>query len=368
MQEQPKPIYVTKPSMPPYEEYCQEVADLWESGILTHGGAKHQEFEARLKEMTGSPFVTLFTNGHLALEAVLNSFGGPGEVITTPFTFVSTTMAIVRAGLTPVFCDIKADDYTIDPTAVEALITERTVAILPVHVYGLVCDVEALEAIAAKHGLKLIFDAAHAFGVRVGDRDVSSFGDASMFSFHATKVMNTGEGGALMCKDEELKFKLDAWKYYGFTASGGEIPYYGTNAKMTEFAASMGLCNLRHFEEELAKRAAIEAQYRELLAEIPGVGLCAPQANVKSNHAYFPVTIENRDEVIDRMAQDNIFPRKYFYPLTNEYECFASAGFDPTETPIAFKASRQVMTLPMYASLSPEEVERVCASLARAMK
>ena len=359
-------IYVTKPSMPPMQEYYDEVAGLWETGILTHSGAKHQQFERMLCDFMGVENVSLFTNGHQGLEAIFNSLGARGEVITTPFTFVSTTLSIARAGLKPVFCDIEPDDYTIDPAKVEELITENTVAIAPVHVYGNVCDVEALAQIAEAHGLKLVYDAAHAFGETYKGKNIACYGDASMFSFHATKVMNTGEGGAVVSRDAGFKTALDAWKYYGFETSGGDVEAVGTNAKMTEFAAAMGICNMRHFAEELEKRAHVYARYRDNLAGVAQVGFCKEQEGLESNHAYLPVTVEGRDAVIDKMNADGIFPRKYFYPLTSEYTCFAG-DYNPEETPIALEASRKVMTLPMYASLTDEQVDRVCKSLLSAI-
>lgn len=366
-----KNIYVTRPSMPSKEEYFEEVSSLWETGILTHGGAKHQLFENQLKEMMDAPHVSLFTNGHQGLEAVFSTLEPQGEVITTPFTFVSTTLAIARAGLIPVFCDVKADDYTLDPSKIEALVTDKTVAIVPVHVYGTVCDVEAIDAIAKKHGLKVIYDAAHAFGEKLNGSSIALYGDASMFSFHATKVLNTGEGGAVVCNDEEIKKKMDAWKYYGFESSGSDVELLGTNAKMTEFAAAMGLCNLRHFDEELSKRATVFNRYRERLENVEGVRLCDEQSGVFSNHAYLPVSIDSsactRDEVVDRMNKDGIFPRKYFYPLTSEYSCFGYLGNSVQETPVSFKASRSIMTLPMYADLSTDDVDRVCTSLISAI-
>ena len=360
-------IYVTKPSMPPKEEYFAEVAGLWETGILTHSGEKHQLFEAMLKEFTGAECISLFSNGHQGLEAIFNTLEPGGEVITTPFTFASTTNAIVRAGLKPVFCDIRPSDYTIEPEIVETLVNERTVAIAPVHVYGNVCDVDALQSLANAHGLKVFYDAAHAFGERYHGKSVALYGDASMFSFHATKVMNTGEGGAVACGDANFKRKIDAWKYYGFESSGSDIAAPGTNAKMTEFAAAMGICNMRHFEEELAKRRHVFERYRDNLLGCSAVRFCAEQEGVESNHAYLPVCIESRDSVIEHMEGDGIFPRKYFYPLTSEYSCFAGWGFDPAETPVSLDVSRKVMTLPMYASLTDGQVDRVCRSLIDAL-
>lgn len=365
-------IYVTKPSMPAKEEYFEEVSDLWETGILTHSGVKHQELEKKLCDLLGVEYMTLFTNGHLGLEAAFSTVPAGGEVITTPFTFVSTTLAIARAGLTPVFCDIEPDFYTLDPSLIEKHITPKTVAIAPVHVYGNACDCDAIDAIAQKYNLSVIYDAAHAFGVKVNGRGIASFGDMSMFSFHATKVFNTGEGGGVACQDEELKRKLDAWKYYGFETSGGDVESIGANAKMTEFAAAMGLCNLRHFEEEQAKRTHAYNRYREQLDGVEGIRFCPEQEGAQSNHAYLPVAIDealfDRDAVVERMNEAGVHPRKYFYPLTSEYSCFDYLQVDPHDTPVAYKASREVITLPLYAGLTDEQVDRVCDVLVASLR
>lgn len=365
-------IYVTKPSMPSKEEYFAEVSDLWETGILTHSGVKHQELERHLLKFLDVPYITLFTNGHLGLEAAFSLFPAGGEVITTPFTFVSTTLAIVRAGLTPVFCDIEPEQYTLDPSLVEKAITPNTVAIAPVHVYGNVCDCGAIDAIAKAYNLKVVYDAAHAFGECVDGAGVATFGDMSMFSFHATKVFNTGEGGGVACSDGTLKRKLDAWKYYGFETSGGDVEVVGANAKMTEFAAAMGLCNLRHFAEEQVKRAHVCACYRNNLNGVAGIHFCPEQPHVQSNYAYLPVTIESelycRDVVVSRMDDQGVHSRKYFYPLTSEYTCFEYLHANPEDTPIALKASREVLTLPLYADLSEDDINRVCEALVKALR
>lgn len=259
-------ILVTRSSMPDYEEYCEEIKELWDSHWLTNMGKKHKELQAKLEEMLGVPHVTLYTNGHLALENVIASFNFPkgSEVITTPFTFASTTHAIVRNGLEPVFCDINSDDYTIDVTKIEDLITDKTCAIVPVHVYGNMCDVEEIERIAKKHDLKVIYDAAHAFGVEYKGKSSACFGDASMFSFHATKVFNTIEGGAVCYHDDSLVQKLNDLKNFGIHGPE-EVAYIGGNAKMNEFQAAMGICNLRHFDSEILKRKAVVERYRSHL-------------------------------------------------------------------------------------------------------
>ena len=358
-------INVTRSSMPPFEEYCNEIKELWESHWMTNMGCKHVQLQQELEQFLESR-VTLFTNGHLALEAVLAAMEFPvgGEVITTPFTFASTTHAIVRNGLVPVFCDINETDYTIDVRKIEALITEKTCAIVPVHVYGSLCDVDAIEAIARRHGLKVIYDAAHAFGVRYRGKSVTYFGDASMFSFHATKVFNTIEGGAVCYCDDALVKKLDDLKNFGIRGPE-EVRCIGGNGKMSEFQAAMGICNMRHLAEELEKRKTVTEHYRSRLSNVPGIRLMANQADVEPNYAYFPVVFDgyrlSRDEVYERLGQINVVSRKYFYPLTNSFECYKylpTAGEE--KTPVAAHVARSVLTLPLYADLALEDVDRIC--------
>lgn len=354
--------------MPPFEEYCAEIASLWESHWLTNRGEKHRLFEEQLKDFLSVGDIALFTNGHVALECTLEALelgsDGRTEVITTPFTFVSTTNAIVRKGLKPVFCDIRENDYTIDPAKIEALITDKTCAILPVHVYGNLCDHESIERIASEHGLKVVYDAAHAFGVEQEGVSVARFGDASMFSFHATKVFNTIEGGAIVCEDPELAEKLVWHANFGMKDSES-CEFIGGNAKMNEFAAAMGLCNLRHLGDEIARRKSVAERYFQLLEDVPGIALCVPPANVKHNYAYLPIRIDpdvfgvSRDAVFDRLAENGIGARKYFYPLITDLACYRD-GFSSTDTPRARTAAEQVMTLPMYADLLLEEVDRIC--------
>lgn len=361
-----KQILVTRSSMPPLEEYVQEIAPLWESHWLTNMGAKHKEFEAQLKERLGVENIALFTNGHNALECILEALQLPkgGEVITTPFTFASTTHAIVRKGLTPVFADIRDEDFTLDPESIEKLITPRTVAIVPVHVYGLPCDVEAIQDIADRHGLKVVYDAAHAFNVKVGGRGIATFGDASMFSFHATKVFNTIEGGAVCFKDAGLYPTLNHWKNFGIVDQT-HVVYVGGNAKMNEFCAAMGICNLRHLDGEIAKRRAVAERYWEDLADVPGVRTFRPGDGVDYNYAYLPVTFEpgvfgaTRDDVFDALAAEGVGARKYFYPLVSDYECYR-AVYASERTPVAQHAAATVLTLPMFADLAMEDVDRIC--------
>ena len=352
-------INVTRSALPSLEEYINEISSLWDSRWLTNMGEKHQALERGLVEYLGVPSVTLFTNGHLALEAAIAAMGLTGEVITTPFTFVSTTHAISRNGLKPVFCDIDPESYTLDPAKIEALITPETSAIVPVHVYGTLCDVDAIQAVADKHGLKVIYDAAHAFGVTKNGVNAACFGDASMFSFHATKVFHTVEGGAVTTKDPGLRAKLDAWKNFGL--ADGDIVMEAPNAKMSEFHAAMGLCNLRHIDAYIAARKQVTERYRNNLAGVPGLSLLREQPGVESNYAYFPVVFDGakytRDEAAARLAEQDVFARKYFYPLTNH--C-AAYGYHGDETPIAKHISDRVLCLPLYPELSLEDVDRIC--------
>jgi len=359
-----KIINVTQTSMPPMKEYFDEIAPLWESKWLTHYGVKYQEFQKNLCDYLSVKHSYSFTNGHLALEAAIYSLGLTGEVITTPFTFISTTQAIVRNGLTPVFCDIDPKTFTIDVNKIEALITEKTSAIIPVHVYGSVCDVEAIDRIAKKHNLKVIYDAAHAFGNRVNGKGIGEYGDASMFSFHATKVFNTIEGGCVVYSDDELTEKLHMHQYYGML-NAEECPTIGCNAKMTEFQAAMGICNLRYIDSEIEKRKKAVKRYIERLSGVDGIITWKEQEGVQHNYAYFPVLFDeeklglSRDEIAQKLADENIFARKYFYPLTSEFTCF-NGKFEIRETPVAKKFSRQVLTLPLYADLTVEDVDRIC--------
>jgi len=357
-----KLIQVTKTSIPTFTEYTNEIKGLWDSHWLTNMGIKHKELERDLLKYLNVPNITLFTNGHLALENVIQAFNLTEEVITTPFTFASTTHAIVRNGLKPVFCDINSDDYTIDVDKIESLINERTSAIIPVHVYGNVCDVEAIDKIAKKHNLKVIYDAAHTFGVTVNGKGIGAFGDASMFSFHATKVFNTIEGGAVTFHDSALNKVLNELKNFGIT-SPESVGYVGGNAKMNEFQAAMGICNLRHVDSEILKRKNVVERYTSHLEGLKGIKLSPQQEEVQSNYAYFPVVFDGykktRDEVFDELKDHNIIARKYFYPLTNSFECY-KGQYNVQDTPVAQYIAERVLTLPLYADLDLDDVDRIC--------
>ena len=357
-------ILFTRSSMPSMEEYIEEIRSIWDSHWLTNMGEKHKALQAELQKYMGVPAVELLTNGHMALELSLQAMNLQGEVITTPFTFASTTHAIVRNGLEPVFCDIDPETYTMDVTQIERLITDRTCAILPVHVYGNICNIEEIERIAHKYGLKVLYDAAHTFGETYKGQGIGNFGDASCFSFHATKVFNTIEGGAVCYRDPDMGRRLYELKNFGIHGPE-EVDAVGANAKMNEFCAAMGLCNLRHVDEEIAKRRAVVERYREHLEGVDGLRLNVQQPEVRSNYAYFPVVFDenlfgaSRNEVMDALAQNGIGARKYFYPLTNTFECF-HGKYDVDATPVALHVAKRVLTLPLYADLSMEDVDRIC--------
>lgn len=357
-------ILVTKSSMPELNEYVDEISDMWKSHWLTNMGPKHKQFQQKLREYMGVENIDLLTNGHMALEMTLQAMNLQGEVITTPFTFASTTHAIIRNGLTPVFCDIDPVTFTIDTDKLESLVTDRTCAIMPVHVYGNICNIEEIERIAHKYELKVIYDAAHTFGETYKGQGIGSFGDASCFSFHATKVFNSIEGGAVCFKDKRLGDILYELKNFGIHGPE-EVSAVGANAKMNEFCAAMGLCNLRHVDEEIAKRKKVVERYRSHLEGIEGLQLNVIQKDVEPNYAYFPVIFEekqfgaSRAEVFDKLAENGIGARKYFYPLTNTFSAF-HRQFDVLETPVALHISKRVLTLPLYADLSMEDVDRIC--------
>lgn len=360
-------ILVTKSSMPDLDEYVEEIKGLWSTHWLTNHGALYHKLSEELLNYLKVGHISLLVNGHMALELALQAMNLSGEVITSPFTFASTTHAIVRSGLTPVFCDIKEKDGTIDEEKIEALITDRTCMILPIHVYGNVCNIESIESIALKHNLKVVYDAAHAFGVTYKGRGVGSYGDVSMFSFHATKVFNTIEGGAVCYQNEEIGKKIYSLSNFGIQ-SEENVNAIGTNAKMNEFQAAMGICNLRHIEEEIHKRKHVVELYRRELQGVKGISMFEEQEDVKSNYAYFPVLIEkeicgkSRDQIVEELKKENIYVRKYFYPLVTDYGCY-SEYYNSLSTPVAKRFSECVMTLPLYADLQEEQVFKICNAI-----
>lgn len=357
-----KKIFVTQSSLPDINDFINEIKSIWDSKCLTNMGEKHKLLESSLLQYLQVPNITLFSNGHLALEAAIDALELSGEVITTPFTFVSTTHAIVRKGLTPVFCDINPIDYTIDVKKIENLITSKTTAIIPVHVYGNICELSEIKKIGEKYNLKVIYDAAHAFGVKVNGKGIGTFGDASMFSFHATKVFNTIEGGAVSYSNNLIKKTLDNQKNFGI--SGPEVvESIGGNSKMNEFQAAMGICNLRNIDFEITKREEVANRYFRNLGNVKGIKLKITQANVRENYSYFPVLFEgykkSRDIIFQELEENNIYARKYFYPIVSALDCYKNK-YNAQKTPIAKYVSERILTLPMYSSLEMDEVDRIC--------
>ncbi|MCR5100405.1 MAG: DegT/DnrJ/EryC1/StrS family aminotransferase [Butyrivibrio sp.] len=359
-----KTILITQSSMPPYEEYIEMIKPLWESHWLTNMGNLHKELEESLKKYLDVPELSLMVNGHTSLELALQMFDFPegSEVITSPFTFISTTHAIVRNRLKPVFCDIKASDGTIDEDKIENLISDKTVAILPIHVYGNICNVEKIQQIADKYDLKVIYDAAHAFGIKCNGIGVGNFGDASIFSFHATKVFNTIEGGAVAIKERRLYEKLYNLKNFGIR--GEElIVGVGCNAKMNEFAAAMGICNMRHMDEAISGRQQVDEIYRSRFENTKGIRLFDRREDADKNFAYFPIVVEDdypisRNELYDKLKENKIFSRKYFYPLTADQACFRNKYKD-VSLEVARYVSDRILTIPIYEKLSEEDANRI---------
>ena len=357
-------ILVTQSSMPQYEEYIEAIKPLWDSHWLTNMGKYHKELEEKLREYLDVPELSLMVNGHMALEMAIQAFNFPegSEVITTPFTFISTTHAIVRNRLKPVFCDVKISDGTIDETKIEDLITEHTVAIVPVHVYGNVCNIEEIQRIADKYNLKVIYDAAHAFGVKYKGKGIGCYGDASVFSFHATKVFNTIEGGAVTFSDHKLYEKLYNLKNFGIR--GEElVAEVGANAKMNEFCAIMGLCNLKHIDTMLEERKKRYEYYMDGLLNVNGIRFFNKNIETTNNYAYFPIIIEDeyglsRDELYEKLKENNIYSRKYFYPLTSDQACFKNK-YKNEELDCARKLAKKILVIPFYAKINKEEMEEI---------
>lgn len=359
-------ILVTRSSMPPYEEYIEMIKPLWESHWLTNMGKFHQELEKKLKEYLSVSNIALLVNGHMSLEMALQAFDFPkgAEIITTPFTFVSTTHAIVRCGFTPIFCDVKLDDGTIDESKIEQLITENTVAIVPVHVYGNPCNIEDIEKIAKKHNLKVIYDAAHAFGVEYNGMGIGNYGDASMFSFHATKVYNTIEGGAIVSSNEKLIKKINDLKDFGIRDAESVVDI-GTNGKMNEFCAAMGICNLRHINDSIKSRKQVWDRYLDGLKGCKGIRVLKQRENSTPNYAYFPIVVEDsyhlsRDGLFDLLTGNEIFARKYFYPLTCDQICYHNK-FESIELKNARLLAEEILCLPIYEDLTFDMIDKIVA-------
>jgi len=361
-----EPIYVTRPLLPALDTVQSRLAEVWEARWLTNAGQQHERLEAAVRRYLDVPHVSLFNNGTIALLAAVRALGIRGEVITTPFTFPATPHAVSWSGATPVFCDIDPDTMTLDPEKVEKAITPKTSAILGVHVYGIPCHVEELQAIADRYSLKVIYDAAHAFGTRVNGVAIGNFGDASMFSFHATKLFHTAEGGALTCKAEGSRTAFEHLKNFGIL-NQEEVDVVGINGKMNEIQAGLGLAVLDCVPDELTKRAAIIARYQEGLAGLPGLTLVREGQGVESSLQYCVLRIDrlafgcSRDHLFDELKKYNVFTRKYFFPLCTDYACyreFPTAA--PGLMPVAEAVVQEVLCLPLYGTLALADVDRIC--------
>lgn len=364
-----KNIYVTRPFLPPLEEFQPYLEKIWESKWLTNGGPFHQEFEEKLAVYLGVEHLALFANGTLALVTALQALKITGEVITTPYSFVATAHSLLWNGIKPVFVDIGPDTFNIDPEKIEAAITPQTTAILPVHVYGKPCDVIRIQKIADAYGLKVIYDAAHAFGVNYNGESLLKHGDLSTLSFHATKVFNTFEGGAIICPDAKTKSRIDDLKNFGYS---GEINVIaaGINAKMNEMQSALGLLQLKHIDKVISRRREIDTQYREQLSSIPGI-ICPPlPADTMHNFSYFPILIEKeypllRDQLNEKLRLHGIYPRRYFYPIISEFPMYHGLpSAAPANLLTAKKAADHVLCLPIYPDLSDESISRIVAVIA----
>ncbi|MDR1855437.1 MAG: DegT/DnrJ/EryC1/StrS family aminotransferase [Azoarcus sp.] len=365
-----KNIYVTRPLLPPLEEFVPYLEEIWASRWLTNGGRFHEALEQELARYLGVEHLSLFANGTLALITALQALRISGEVITTPYSFVATSHSLLWNGLKPVFVDIDPDTRNLDPARIEEAITPATSAILPVHCYGIPCDTESIGRIADSYGLKVIYDAAHAFGVQRDGKSILANGDLTILSFHATKVYNTFEGGAIVCPDAKLKRRIDFLKNFGF-ADETTVVAPGINGKMNEFAASLGLLQLKHIDAALAARKAIFARYMEHLKDVPTLETLRVPHGVKWNHAYCPIFVRpdhplSRDELDERLKAEGIYARKYFYPLISEFPMYRGLhSARPRNLRVAHDIAARVLCLPIYPGLRLDTVDRICRVLAQ---
>lgn len=359
-----KPIYVTQPFLPPLEEFFPYLEKIWENKVLTNGGPFHQQLEQALCEYLGVEHIALFTNGTIALVTALQALRITGEVITTPYSFVATSHSLLWNGVKPVFVDIDQSTLNLDPAKIEAAITPQTTAIMPVHCYGHPCDVEAIQKIADNYNLKVIYDAAHAFGVQDEGGCVLRHGDLSVLSFHATKVFNTFEGGAIVCPDAKTKVRIDQLKNFGHV---GEVTVVapGINGKMSEFNAALGLLQLKHIDQAIARRKEIDTVYRERLKEVKGIRCLNDAGEKVANFAYFPILVDgdypiSRDDLYDKLKASGIHPRRYFYPLIADFPMYRGLPSARRENlPVATAAAQQVLCLPIYPGLTLDEQCRI---------
>jgi len=360
-----KNIYVTQPTLPDFDKFTDHLKELWKSKHLTNNGRFHQELELKLAEFLGIKHLSLFSNGTLALMVGLQALRITGEVITTPYSFVATTHALHWNGIKPVFCDIKEQNGNLDPDKIETQITPQTTAIMPVHVYGNPCDNKKIQNIADTYGLKIIYDAAHAFAVEQNEETILTWGDLSILSFHATKTFNTFEGGAIICKDAKTKQRIDYLKNFGF-AGEETVVAPGINAKMNEVSAIMGLLQLDLYEENRLKRQKLTEFYKSEFKNTEGIRFINSNNTVKENYSYFPIFInenkfgKSRNEVYDLLKQNNIFARKYFYPLISQFSTYKGLKSAVKENlPVATKMAEQVLCLPLYADLGNENIKKI---------
>lgn len=363
-----KPIFVTQPHLPPLEEFIPYLEQIWNSRVLTNKGPFHRQLEQALCEYLGVEHLALFANGTLALVTALQALRINGEVITTPYSFVATAHSLLWNGIKPVFVDIDPRTLNLDPRKIEAAITPQTTAILPVHCYGNPCDVDAIQAIADNYNLKVIYDAAHAFGVRCHCGSVLKHGDLSALSFHATKVFNTFEGGALVCPDARTKQHIDNLKNFGFV-NETTVVAAGINAKMSEFNAALGLLQLKHVDQALARRREIDEAYRRLLMDVPGIICVGQSGQTVANHAYFPILVEpdyplSRDALYERLREQGIHGRRYFYPLISDFPMYRGLpSAQSSNLPVATAVAAKVLCLPIYPALTDDEVLRIVDAL-----
>ena len=364
-----KPLYVTQPTLPPLEELMPYLEEMWRTKLLTNNGPFHARFEAALCEYLGVPHLSLFNNGTIALLVALQALRVSGEVITTPFSFVATAHSLLWNGTKPIFADIEPESLNLDPGAVERAITPQTTAILAVHCYGHICDVEGIQRVADRHGLKVIYDAAHAFAVRTPAGSVLGHGDLSVLSFHATKVFNTFEGGAIVCPDAATKTHVDQLKNFGFTTEI-DVERPGINGKMSEFNAALGLVQLKGLAAAIRRRKEVDARYRKGLADVRGIQCVSPGRETEANYSYFPILVRegyglDRDGLYAKLRERNIFSRRYFYPLLSDFPMYRDLpSAAPANLPQARALAGAVLCLPMSSNLGDEDVDRVVDCIA----
>ena len=361
-----QPVYVTRPMFPEFSDYTEKLREIWDAQWLSNGGMQHQKLEAALSEFLRSQHLSLFTNGTIALIVACQALRLSGEVIVTPFTFPATPHVLSWNNISPVFADIDPVTMNLDPNGIERLITNKTSAILAVHVYGTPCDVHAIQRIADVHGLRVIYDAAHAFGSEVDGAPIASFGDATMFSFHATKLFHTAEGGALVVQNEEVKKRVDLLKNFGIK-SEFEVIMPGINGKMNEIQAAMGLTVLKMVDDEREKRREIARIYNNHLSEIEGIDLPISVNLHSSSMQYYTIRVSkdrcrrDRDYVYEKLREYNVYSRKYFFPLCSDYSCYRMLPSASAENlPVAHKAAQEVLCLPFYSSLGVDKAEIIC--------